>query len=287
MVLQMLVGAWPPALRPDDEAGVNDYLGRMAEWLVKAMREGKQYSNWFEPDSQYEHICTEYLMGLAPGKSGHEVLKAIERCVRRLEPAAVTNGLIQAAMRITSPGVPDLYQGTEYRDFTLVDPDNRSEVDYERRAATLASTRPPLGMQEWSADAWYDGRVKQALVASLLRLRRDRPDCFQGDYRPLIAMAAEAPSSTGAASQPDILAFVRGNDVVVIAGVKCAASVQPGRDGMPMLPASHWGEATLSLPGGGHGWRDVLRGRKLPSGNDQRLVADLLAGFPLAVLCRD
>lgn len=285
MLLQMLVGAWPPALSPADSEALRSYLDRIGQWGVKALREGKQLSSWFEPDEAQEAAWLSYLQGMLPGGPHHETLTSIHAFARRIEPAGISNGLVQTALRMTCPGIPDLYQGTEWPDFSLVDPDNRRPVDFQARAFTLArmadggahdiSVRAPLQTGRCPPPAWADGRVKQALIAALLALRRDCPAAFQGGYRPLQVHGAPG----------NILAFSRGNDVVVVAGVKCAALLRARDDGMPALPAAHWGGATLALPDGPGEWRDVLRGGALRV-DGAVPAADLLAGFPLAVLRR-
>lgn len=283
MLLQTLVGAWPPELEAYDAEAVKKYLERVDAWAVKALREGKQVSSWFDPDTEYEQACKDLLFSMAPGCTHHDVLRDIEHFARDIEPAAIVNGFVQTALRLTCPGVPDLYQGCEYRDFSLVDPDNRRAVDFTKRAATLAQVKAGsddsshiLGTGRWPADAWADGRAKQALVAELLRLRRDNSAAFAGSYRPL-------PAQGPAASH--VVAFSRDDDIVVIAAVKCAAKTQTDDSGALVIPAEHWGDTVVSLPGAGP-WRDVLRGTKANGAEAPLRVAQLLDGFPLAVLCR-
>ncbi|NYT22364.1 malto-oligosyltrehalose synthase [Alcaligenaceae bacterium] len=287
MLLQTLAGGWPPGLSATDAAGLRPYFDRVAAWVVKALREGKQLSGWFDPDPAQEEACLAYLESMAPGGSRHDLLTRIEDFVRRIEPGAIANGLIQAALRLTCPGIPDLYQGTEFRDFSLVDPDNRRPVDFAARSGALrnyeegrggaAAHRPLFDSGRWPAHAWADGRVKQALVAELLGLRRRCPEAFEGGYRPLAPIGGPPGR---------LLAFGRGDSVLVIAGVKCAAPMRFDATGMPSLGPAYWEGAALSLPAAPDGWRDVLRGRRWPETPPPR-VAELLAGFPLAVLCRE
>lgn len=287
MLMQTIVGAWPPDLSADDGAAVQGYLERVAAWAVKAMREGKQLSSWTDPNATAEQAMQTLLLSLAPGGPGHAVLQDIERYVRRIEPAAIANGLIQTALRLTCPGVPDIYQGTEYRDFSLVDPDNRRPVDYATRFRSLnegletgqpGAVRHVLAEGAWPAAAWPDGRTKQALIARLLELRRECAAAFEGDYRPL-------PVTGDAATR--VLAFSRAEQVVVVAGVKCAAALHAGADGTPVADGSLWGDAEVSLPAAEGGWHDVLRGCDIGHPGGQVKVAGLLAGFPLAVLRRN
>src|SRR5690606_24143992 len=124
-------------LNAGDEAGIDELLGRTGDWLVKALREGKQLSSWFEPQTEHEDAWLAFLRGLAPGQPQHGVLKDVERLVRRLEPGAMLSSLVQTTLRMTCPGIPDLYQGTEWCDFSLVDPDNRRPVDFGARMRSL------------------------------------------------------------------------------------------------------------------------------------------------------
>ncbi len=285
MLMQTLVGAWPPGLRADDEEGVSAFVERVGDWLVKALREGKRHSSWFEPDTATEEACLAYLHELAAG-GDPGVFGDIEAFVKHIEPGAIVNGLVQTALRMTSPGVPDLYQGTELRDFSLVDPDNRRPVDYGLRRRYLESLHersngagvgPPLESARWDAAAWDEGGVKQALIATLLQLRHEKAEAFAGDYRPL-AVAGGCPQR--------LVAFSRNDEVVVVAGVKCGAHVQETADGAPRLPGELWGDATLQLPAGEGSWREILHGRPLRASQGPLRLADLLDGVPLAVFCR-
>lgn len=287
MLLQTVLGAWPPELSPDDEDHIKHYLERIAQWCIKALREGKLISGWFEPQVEREQHWLNYLQELLPGRPGHAMLQELAGFAQRLEPGAIANGLMQTTMRLMSPGIPDLYQGTEWRDFSLVDPDNRRPVDFHAREHCLEQAlqgpsgriRPPLAAKGWDAAAWGDGRIKQALIAALLGLRRECAAAFCDGY--------EAVEIRGTGTQ-NLVGFVRGREIVVLAAVKCAASMHQNRDGVPVLPAGFWeDDAALILPEPDANWEDVLRGRRIGPRNGLIPLADLLAGFPLAVLRRD
>lgn len=164
-IFQTLLGAWPSA------GDGQDFRDRMAGWLTKTLREARLRSSWEAPDEVYEARAHAFLQGLL----GEDAFRQdIEQLVQRIAPAALANSLVQTALKYCVPGVPDLYQGAELLDLSLVDPDNRRPVDYELRAALLA---------EGGSDA--DAR-KIALVRSLLHWRRERPALFaEGSYRPL------------------------------------------------------------------------------------------------------
>jgi (1->4)-alpha-D-glucan 1-alpha-D-glucosylmutase len=145
------------------------------------VREAKRRSGWTEPNQPYEQACEAFLRQLLDGRSAPLLLDDIARFVTRIAAAGALGGLSQTLLRLTTPGVPDLYQGCEWWDFSLVDPDNRRPVDYAARARALDGAAPAPLLQQWR-----DGRVKQYLIARLLDDRRKRPDLFaEGEYRPL------------------------------------------------------------------------------------------------------
>lgn len=164
MLIQTLVGAWPA---PDE---LGDFAERIAAWQEKALREAKLRSSWEAPDTDYEARCNRLAKTLIDGDEGMAFREGMTELLRRIGPAADANSLVQVALRYTVPGVPDCYQGTEFADLSLVDPDNRRPVDYRARAAALTEGDAP----------------KQELIADLLGLRRQHPDLFtHGTYHPL------------------------------------------------------------------------------------------------------
>lgn len=164
MLIQTLVGAWP------DEGDLGDFSTRIAAWQEKSLRETKLRSSWEAPDTDYEGRCNALAQALIDGEKGKDFREGMTALLRRIASAAESNMLTQVALRYTVPGIPDCYQGTEFADLSLVDPDNRRPVDYPAHEAALA-----------------DGRcAKQKVIADLLALRRRFPDLFlQGRYTPL------------------------------------------------------------------------------------------------------
>lgn len=176
LFLQTVLGTWP-AGGPD-----KDYADRIAAYLLKAAREGKDETGWTDPDQAYE-AGLERFVRAALDPAG-PFAAAIGPFAERVARIGAVNGLAQLALQMTLPGVPDLYQGTEEWDLSLVDPDNRRPVDWNRLARRLdaAAEADPAEL----AAAWPDGRIKQWLAARLLRLRRDDPELFaRGDYAPV------------------------------------------------------------------------------------------------------
>jgi (1->4)-alpha-D-glucan 1-alpha-D-glucosylmutase len=158
MLFQTLLGAWPDTL----DASFGD---RITAWQTKALREAKLRSSWEAPNESYEARCNDLALTLIDSPSIRDSITAF---LAEIAPAATRHSLVQAALRCTMPGVPDLYQGTEFADLSLVDPDNRRPVDYDARIAAL--DHPP---------------AKFRLIATLLNLRREHPDVFaRGSYDP-------------------------------------------------------------------------------------------------------
>ncbi|WP_174299915.1 malto-oligosyltrehalose synthase [Caulobacter sp. S45] len=215
---QTLVGAWPLTLGPDDAAGLAAFCERVGGWWRKALREAKLHSSWAAPDEAYEAACLAFLKAaLDPALSSGFLLDLVG-FVDDVAPAGAVNGLVQALLRCTAPGVPDLYQGTEGWDLSLVDPDNRRQVDYAERQAALESDKP------WAEllSSWPDGRVKQRLIATALGLRRRWPEVFaKGDYRPIDVQGAETQR---------VIAFARQSGpraVIVFAPLHLQGAVDP------------------------------------------------------------
>lgn len=175
MLLQTIVGAWP-----DDGAG-SEFADRLKAWQQKALREGKLRSSWEAPDEAYEAAAAALIDSYL---AEPRFVADVAAFVAELAPAADANTLVQTLLRYTLPGVPDLYQGTELADLSLVDPDNRRPVDYATRAALFDSDAAP---------------AKFRLIVDLLALRRAEPALFaDGDYRPVEVVGSER-----------ILAFMR------------------------------------------------------------------------------
>ncbi len=205
MLYQMIVGAWPPALSPTDAGGCQDLAERLAAWQEKALREAKLRTDWTTPNGDYEAKARDFLHALlAPGS---RFLPLAHAFIEGIAPAGAVNGLSQAVLKMTVPGMPDFYQGTEFWDFSLVDPDNRRPVDYDSRRAALREAQEPRRL----LGSWRDGRVKQAVIHAALGLRAQAAPLFaHGDYLPLAVNGALA---------NHVIAFARthkGSAVIVV-----------------------------------------------------------------------
>ncbi|KPN16795.1 hypothetical protein AO715_01470 [Xanthomonas sp. Mitacek01] len=266
MLWQTLVGAWAPDLDAGDAPAIETLRERVAGWQSKALREAKLRTSWLDPDATYEAACDALLRAALedPITRG-----ALADTAHAIAPAGAVYGLAQATLQLCVPGVPDLYQGCEGWDLSLVDPDNRRPVDYVQR-------------RQWQTDAattpedWRDGQRKARMWQRLLALRAARPALFaRGDYAPLHGDGAQAER---------VLAFTRRHDdqqsIVAVPRAFPRAWVE---DDAPAWRRDAWADTRLALPPGR--WRDVF-GDRMWNGGDQP-VADLWSGLPVAVLIRD
>jgi (1->4)-alpha-D-glucan 1-alpha-D-glucosylmutase len=231
---------------------------RMVPAVLKAARESGLRTTWTEQDEAYEKAVTDFT---DEGPCGVQVYD-IGEFARTLEPYAAANSLGAALLHLTMPGVPDVYQGTEYPVYTLVDPDNRGTLDHpEPGTERFGQARTLRELLDGAEPRGFD-QAKLRLTAVALRLRRDHPEWYGPDagYRPL---AAEGPAAAHAVS------FVRGDGAITV------VTRLPGR----LEDAGGWGGTVLPLPPGV--WRDRLGGAV----HEGRVRLDaLLAGSPVALL---
>ena len=232
-LLQMIVGAWPLDLALDDAAGRASFAERLANWQEKALREAKLHSNWADPNTEYEAAACRFLMHLLADAARPELLADIFGFVEAIAAPAAVNSLAQLLLKLTVPGVPDIYQGTDDWDFSLVDPDNRRPVDYGRRQSTLAALRAMP-----ASDQWRTGGLKQAVIARTLALRRALPALFDnGGYEPV---AVEGPMAE------HVVAFMRrhGADVALTVVPRLPTRLLATQDGLVLDP-DIWQGTTL------------------------------------------
>jgi (1->4)-alpha-D-glucan 1-alpha-D-glucosylmutase len=218
MLYQALLGAWP--LQRDDS-----FTERMQAYALKAAREGKQETSWLNPNEPYEVGLQTFLSRILDPSISAEFLQACETFSRRLALLGALNSLSQITLKATVPGVPDFYQGTEFWDLSLVDPDNRRPVDFVGRAGMLESIETP----DWEslAQEWPDGRIKFAWTRHLLKLRAELADVFTyGDYQPLQASGPHG---------DHIIAFARrhGRDAAIVVVAKSFAPLSQGGRAWP------------------------------------------------------
>ena len=237
ILYQALLGSWPLDLDLQDHKALADYNERLWQWQRKALREAKLQSSWASVNDAYEQATQMFLERLLLCDEGLPLRSAIAEAVQAIAPAGALNSLAQTLLRMTVPGVPDLYQGNEFWDFSLVDPDNRRPVDFEARQAAMQADVPVATLLR----EWRDGRVKQALIARTLALRAEYPQLFrQGSYQPLPVLGEQAHR---------VMAFMREQGqqrAIVVVPVHVARLLENGA--VPQVTASDWGDTRVSLP---------------------------------------
>jgi (1->4)-alpha-D-glucan 1-alpha-D-glucosylmutase len=261
---EALLGAWP--------SGKIDatFVERIAAFMLKAAREGKQQTSWLDPNPEYERALQAFIAGaLEPDCA---FLAAATPLADRVTRLGALNSLSQLTLKLMMPGVPDFYQGSEFWDLSLVDPDNRRPVDFPARARALARTTTPT---DWVklADSWQDGAIKLALTNKLLYIRRQYQQLFSsGDYRPVLVSGPHA---------DHVLAFARthaGNAIIVAVGRRFA---QLTGDGRRWPRASDW-KAELDLAG--FDQTEMLQPTSAPASYDRAHLSTLFATIPVAIL---
>src|SRR5690606_29956739 len=196
LLYQTLIGAWP--LEELDEQGLAELRERIDAYMLKAIREAKVHTSWINQNDAYEAAMSKFVAALFERGLEGPFLAELAPFARRLARYGLFNSLSQTLLKLTSPGVPDCYQGNEVWDFSLVDPDNRRPVDYGRRARLLAEVQALAPSDAGSGsqvrkllDTLDDGRAKLYLTWRLLQLRQSRPALFQeGEYLPLETVGA-------------------------------------------------------------------------------------------------
>lgn len=303
MLYQTLVGVWP-----DEAHATGDSLqlleklsARVSEWQRKALREGKRRSDWVAPQEAYENACTGFTHDLLcdPGSDGahHRFVSELSTFVRRLAPIGAINSLAQTMLKLTTPGVPDLYQGAEFWDLSLVDPDNRTPVDFDQRRKTLAqSASLPVSLREWRR-----GGVKQQLMQTVLAYRREHASWFsRGAYLPLVVEGKAAPHVIAFARvAPDVPAegASEGARAVLVVCTRLSSRLLPfdgGReDSLPLVPVEAWADTRIVIPQAllddvgeaGCRWRSVLTSGHGPLNADDGIaVADILGSLPVELV---
>ncbi|WLI77387.1 malto-oligosyltrehalose synthase [Kosakonia sp. H02] len=189
MIYQALAGVWPVTLQPDDAEGLKALEERFVEFVEKALREAKQRTDWVDSNDAYEKAVLDYARHLL-SSDNQAFLQDFTTSLLPFIRAGLVNSLTQTLIKLAAPGVPDIYQGSEALNFSLVDPDNRLEPDYPELERLLeAQEHADPRLQE----GWSSGQLKQSFIARLLHLREQKPSLFRhGEYLPLNAEGEQA-----------------------------------------------------------------------------------------------
>ena len=278
--LQMLLASWPPGwLEADriDPPALEDYAGRLRQAMQKSVREARVHTNWAFPNTAYEDAVLGFVDAALLSTRSAPFLSAFLPFAARIARLGAHNTLVQTVLKLTAPGVPDIYQGSELWDLSLVDPDNRRAVDYRWRARCLTQVERALqndragAMRRFFAE-WPDACFKLAALQTLLAFRRDHPALLAaGDYQPLYAQGPQAEC---------VIAFAREHQGETLIS---SSARFPAR-----LEAAGFAEETaLELPEAlrGRQWDDLLTGHTI--GGTRTLSARaLFRELPAAVLVK-
>ena len=273
---QTLIGAFPFL-----ESDYPDFVQRIKAYIVKAVREAKVHTAWLKPDTEYENAYVSFAQKILARSKANEFLKDLIPFCRRVSHYGMLNSLSQTLIKITSPGVPDFYQGSELWDLSLVDPDNRRPVDFEKRRAMLAGIRERVdadisGLVQDLLSTGEDGRIKLFLIYRALKARNTNREIFSsGAYLPLKA---------GGKFGNHVIAFARkyGQQwALVIAPRFFSHLIQEGD--FP-LGRKVWQDTEVTMPDGAPAaWRNLIT-NEVFSGGKTLSVGDILRGFPVALL---
>ena len=269
LIYQTLLGSWPLELMalPLDARRLDSYLKRMEAYLVKAVREAKAFSSWNNPDEAYEKGMLAFLRQILDPARHSPFLEEFVSSIKCMAISGIINSLGQTILKLTLPGVPDIYQGCELWDFSLVDPDNRRPVDYGLRESFLNQGGETLAQL---FQHWQDGKVKQQLIYVLLQHRAACPDLYSfGDYEPL--------ELTGKRTDRAI-AFSRsygGQKLIVMVPVRAA-----GHGSENTAPSSDlFRDIAVACPEGNY--TNILNSASISAGQD---IVQCAGDFPFIVL---
>ncbi|HWH50431.1 MAG TPA: malto-oligosyltrehalose synthase [Gemmatimonadaceae bacterium] len=281
LLYQTIVALWPPpraGRRADDlpdRAWRDAARDRLVAYARKAAREAKTRTNWVDPDLAYESALEQFVSALLEPNGDAPFLVDVSRFVARIARTSAFTSLARIAIHLTAPGTPDIYQGDELWNFTLVDPDNRRDVDYDARATAMAeidALRDKLSRGD-PVDP-FDGRLKLLVTRELLELRRREPASFiDGGYTPLAGHGLRA---------GHVVAFARR------AGEHCVVTIASRL--VDALPEANmcgwWGDTTVELPPTcvGRAWRSQIGRFDVEVEQGAVKLGSLLRALPLAVL---
>lgn len=290
LLYQTLLGAWPPI--PLDEQGYEWFCERIQNYMNKAIREAKVRTSWVNPDHEYEEAMRQFVEGVLNRSEAKDFFDDFLPFQRRIAQYGMYNSLAQLLIKMTAPGVPDFYQGTEFWDLNLVDPDNRRLVDFSLRRTVLTTLRS-AGDSAEARQALLndllthraDGRIKLWITTEGLRYRREHAGLFQqGEYVPLQVFGPK---------REHLFAFARihGDQAAVVVVPRLLAGVieDPTE---PPVGERVWGDTEVTMPSwkDGSPYRNILTGSQLATRSDDGRqvidVAEILRDCPVALMER-
>jgi (1->4)-alpha-D-glucan 1-alpha-D-glucosylmutase len=273
LLYQTLLGTWPVAANgaPVESAG-EEYIQRIQAYMTKALNEAKLNTSWIQSNEEWLVATRDFVAKILEATPKNKFLPTFLPVAEEIARLGAINSLAQALLKLTSPGVPDIYQGNETWDFSLVDPDNRRPVDYKRRAemlSCLSSKTPGEFLQNWP-----DGRIKMFLTQRALQFRNERADLFRsGSYLRLRASGTFADCCISFARQLD-----RDWAIVIVPRLSSRIGFPPTGD--------RWQDTVIELPEhlSVDRAREIFTGRELSIQNRQIRLAEALSILPFAIL---
>lgn len=285
LLYQTLVGAWPVGTLGDE--AWRQFTERIEQYMLKAAREAKEHTSWANRNADYEGALSHFTKAILDRASKNQFLPDFADFHHRIARIGSYNSLSQCLLKMTSPGVPDVYQGNEIVQFSLVDPDNRRPVDYEQRKSLLEdvkATREPQELQQYLRALMAnpaDGRAKLFLTWKTLAFRKTKTLLFeQGTYTPLNVTGAKA---------GHVAAFARDHDgqTAVVAVPRLCVGLL-GEDHDSICDEAVWDDTLLELENPAKCYHNIFTGECYPVSSDGRhasvRVASLLHDFPVALL---
>jgi maltooligosyltrehalose synthase len=270
-IYQTLIGSHP-MISPNgvDQQEQKNYPIRLAEYLQKSLREAKIHSNWTEPNAAYEKASIDFCHQLL--EINNEFSKTFLPFFRKVSYYGVINSLGQLLLKFTCPGIPDIYQGTELWDLSLVDPDNRRPVDFDLRIKMSKANKHFKSL--WKTR--WNGNIKLALLQKLLEIRNKYNDTFQGEYLPLTIEGTY---------RKNVIAYIRRNNGTSIMSVVPLhfATMHSYDETSAEIPQADWQDTKIILPPGDMTkWEDLLNGGSVVEG--ELSMNKIFQQFPLALL---
>ncbi len=279
LLYQSLVGALPEQIETGAEWA--EFKQRMTDYMAKATHEAKVYTSWTNANEAYDKAVADFVAALLDGGGANPFVQEMVPFARRIASFGVYNSLSQTLLKLTSPGVPDTYRGTELWDFSLVDPDNRRPVDFDLRQRLLADLRALVDqpgvdkLQKLLVEHPDHGAVKLYVILMALAHRRKHSALFsQGDYVALTATGSHA---------ENVISFSRSRatERLIAIAPRLVADLTGGVE-RPPVGLDVWGDTRLNLPAGSY--RDLFTGRLVTASADGLALAEALNLFPLALL---
>jgi (1->4)-alpha-D-glucan 1-alpha-D-glucosylmutase len=277
LLYQTLIGAWPL-----DAMGLPQFKERLEAYIIKANREAMVHTRWTRPNAEHERAVTSFLKAILKPASSNLFLKDFLPFQKKIAEFGMVNGLAQVLIKMTSPGVPDFYQGCDLWDLRLVDPDNRGPVNFNHRDALLSeiekgSDADPLGFSRELLENWHDGRIKLYLIWKVLNLWRKHPRMLlDGEFLSLKIRGKR---------ESNVIAYVRtsGQDWVMSVVPRWLAHSKAAPNSQRMR--AFWAGSQLELPAKApRSWRNILTGESVSAQRGARLsLPEIFRTFPVAV----